>query len=135
MSLNLYHCSWFEIPSSFTIFFLRAFSWFVFKLGNIRLSEPEVARITVQLLRGISFLHQNMILHRDIKPANLLLTLDGILKITDFGISVEIKAANLVQRTCVGTPWYTAPEVRIFLPPPLSSLSSLFSFLSFTCCH
>lgn len=40
-----------------------------------------------QLLRGVAYLHENGIAHRDIKPENLLMTDDGYIKITDFGVS------------------------------------------------
>ena len=41
----------------------------------------------LQILNGVDFLHSHRIVHRDMKPQNLLVTLDGTLKLTDFGLA------------------------------------------------
>ena len=41
----------------------------------------------LQILNGVDFLHSHRIVHRDLKPQNLLVTLDGTLKLTDFGLA------------------------------------------------
>ena len=40
-----------------------------------------------QILSGVDFLHSHRIVHRDLKPQNLLVTLDGTIKLTDFGLA------------------------------------------------
>src|SRR5690606_31413243 len=56
-----------------------------------RLSEDVVRQYTKQLLLGLDYLHKNRIVHRDIKGANVLVGLDGVLKLADFGASREIQ--------------------------------------------
>lgn len=51
------------------------------------LEEEDNLCFFKQLLRGVAYLHQHGIAHRDIKPENLLITAEGQLKITDFGVS------------------------------------------------
>ena len=81
--------------------------------GTPMLEEAQVLSIVDQLLDALDCAHRNGVWHRDIKPANLLLTADGRLKLTDFGIA-RIENAGLTQVACViGTPGYMAPEQYI----------------------
>jgi serine/threonine protein kinase len=51
------------------------------------LSEDHVKNIMFQTLSAVEFLHQNNVMHRDVKPENLLISKDGQVKLTDFGIA------------------------------------------------
>lgn len=75
-------------------------------LGNQR----QVVSLVIQLAMGIKHLKNNKIIHRDIKPSNILISDKGILKIADFGISKQLNETALA-RTCLGTPFYAAPEI------------------------
>ncbi|HET9976706.1 MAG TPA: serine/threonine-protein kinase [Burkholderiaceae bacterium] len=77
-------------------------------------SEPlpvdDVLCLVVQLLAALQNAHEQGVWHRDIKPANLMITREGRLKITDFGIA-RIDAVALTQDAKVmGSPGYMAPE-------------------------
>jgi len=54
---------------------------------KVFLPEKKILNIMLQICRGIKYIHSKHILHRDLKPANIFLTLDGKIKIGDFGIS------------------------------------------------
>ena len=70
------------------------------------------AQIVETLARTMHHAHQRGIVHRDLKPGNVLLTRDGVPKITDFGLAKEVEADSGLTRSGVilGTPSYMAPE-------------------------
>lgn len=79
-----------------------------------RFSEEVGRKYFQQLVAGVLHCHERGIAHRDLKPENLLLSGDGILKISDFGLSnlqrCSQSGTNMLQTVC-GTPNYVAPEV------------------------
>ncbi|MFC0865027.1 serine/threonine-protein kinase [Sphaerimonospora cavernae] len=74
--------------------------------------DPQVALDVVQqTARGLYAAHRAGVIHRDIKPGNLLVTEDGQVKITDFGIARALEAAPLTRTGIVlGTARYVSPE-------------------------
>ena len=67
--------------------------------------------IIVQALRGVAAGHKRGIIHRDLKPSNIMVTADGIVKITDFGIAKARSDTGLTRvSTRVGSTSYMAPE-------------------------
>lgn len=83
---------------------------YIIKNGG-RLSEPAaVRRVIVPTISALQHLHGQGIMHRDIKPENILLSTDGELKLTDFGLAINL--TEEVANTRAGTLAYMAPEVR-----------------------
>ena len=75
------------------------------------LSWQETTRIGVQICRALKHAHDHGIIHRDIKPANLLLTQDGTVKLSDFGIAKLFgNSGQTVDGGVIGTAEYMAPE-------------------------
>ena len=82
------------------------------KIGGAPQSVNEGARLIETLARTIHQAHVQGIIHRDLKPANVLLTADGIPKITDFGLAkLSVGGVSLTATgETLGTPSYIAPE-------------------------
>jgi serine/threonine protein kinase len=78
------------------------------------LPVPEAVDYAVQAARGLAYAHKCGIVHHDLKPANLLLTHDGIVKLSDLGLArchVQGHAGPLTSKgLCIGTPDFMAPE-------------------------
>ncbi|KAK7215083.1 hypothetical protein V2G26_003086 [Clonostachys chloroleuca] len=79
-----------------------------------KLEPLEAACFFKQLLKGVQYLHEMGVVHRDLKPENLLLTMDGMLKISDFDCSECIRLGweeetHMVSGICGSEP-YIAPE-------------------------
>lgn len=73
---------------------------------------PEIgAMITVQVCRALAHAHGLGVLHRDVKPENIMIRSDGIVKLTDFGISQMVDMQRMtVTGQLLGSPAYMSPE-------------------------
>ncbi len=70
----------------------------------------EIADLIAQIGEALDYAHRKGIIHRDVKPANIILTTDGKVKITDFGIA-KVASSNLTTTgQFLGTPNYMSPE-------------------------
>jgi WD40 repeat protein len=72
----------------------------------------EAARLTETLTRAVQYAHEQGLIHRDLTSRNILLTADGVPKITDFGLARRIEGESGLTTTgaVMGTPSYMAPE-------------------------
>ncbi|HEY5611611.1 MAG TPA: serine/threonine-protein kinase, partial [Thermoanaerobaculia bacterium] len=71
----------------------------------------EAIRIVEQIARGLGKAHSSGVVHRDIKPANVMITIDGVVKILDFGLAKLADSTAITRsHTSLGTMVYMAPE-------------------------
>ena len=74
-----------------------------------KLSHKEVISIAIQMCNGIGAAHAAGIVHRDIKPQNVMISRDGKVKVTDFGIAKAV-TSNTISSNAMGSVHYTSPE-------------------------
>lgn len=73
------------------------------------LSSNETISIAIQIASGIQAAHQKHIIHRDIKPQNVIISKEGKVKVTDFGIA-KAATSNTISSNAMGSVHYTSPE-------------------------
>ncbi|HAD19597.1 MAG TPA: serine/threonine protein kinase, partial [Lachnospiraceae bacterium] len=74
-----------------------------------KLSYKETLSIAIQVSRGIQAAHEKGIIHRDIKPQNIIISTDGKVKVTDFGIA-RAASTNTIHSDVMGSVHYASPE-------------------------
>lgn len=75
------------------------------------ISEPVIAYILREVLRGLDAIHRRRQLHRDLKSDNILINRDGDIKIGDFGYALQFTKEKTTSRELAGTPAWMAPEL------------------------
>ncbi len=75
-----------------------------------QLSVNETISISIQMATGIQAAHNQHIIHRDIKPQNIIISKDGKVKVTDFGIARATTATHTISTNVMGSVHYTSPE-------------------------
>ena len=75
------------------------------------LPPSRVAAIGAQIADGLSAMHSRGIVHRDVKPANIMIGVDDVVTVTDFGIAVVHTDPGTSDQLVAGTPHYMAPEL------------------------
>ena len=76
---------------------------------KIRLSVKEAISIAIQVSMGIGAAHNQQIIHRDIKPQNIIVSKDGKVKVTDFGIA-KAASTDTIASNVMGSVHYVSPE-------------------------
>ncbi len=82
-----------------------------------RLPSDYVRSVTAQAALALAAAHDAGVIHRDVKPANMMVRPDGVLKLTDFGISRALDGAGQTRTgEVMGTPFYLSPEQALGKP-------------------
>ncbi len=76
---------------------------------KIRLSVKEAISIAIQVSMGLETAHLNHVIHRDVKPQNIIISKEGKVKVTDFGIA-RAATSDTITSNVMGSVHYTSPE-------------------------
>jgi serine/threonine protein kinase len=77
-----------------------------------RLTEEAAVRIITQVAQALQYAHERNVIHRDVKPDNILVRVDGMVKLADFGLAKDYDNDQALTRPAsgLGTPHFMAPE-------------------------
>ncbi|KAM7541353.1 hypothetical protein Aperf_G00000043738 [Anoplocephala perfoliata] len=95
------------------------------------LTEPQIKFVSHEVISGLAFLHQHLIIHRDLKAGNILITSNYEIRLADFGVSAQMTSENQKRGTFIGTPYWMAPEViacETFKDKPYDVSADVWSF-------
>jgi len=93
-----------------------------------RLAEPRALAVATDVARALDHAHHKGLIHRDIKPDNIMVTQDGRVRVTDFGLAraLDAEAGAAPEDRFLGTPAYVAPE-QVRCEPDIDCRADLFS--------
>ncbi len=99
------------------------------KLGGNPQPPREAARLIEHLARAVHYAHGRGIVHRDLKPANVVLSEEGLPKVTDFGLAKLMEREAGLTRTgdIMGTPSYMAPEQARGTPADVTAAADIYA--------
>jgi WD40 repeat protein len=99
------------------------------RLAGTPLPLTEAVALVETLAQAMHIAHQHGIVHRDLKPANVLLSRDGVPKITDFGLArlLDGETGHTQTGTVLGTPSYMAPEQAAGQPAAVGPLADVYA--------
>ena len=83
---------------------------------NVRMTEEQIATVSMMCLKALAYLHSQGVIHRDIKSDSILLSADGNVKLSDFGFCAQVSTDLPKRKSLVGTPYWMSPEVISRLP-------------------
>ncbi|MBN4073991.1 protein kinase [bacterium AH-315-E10] len=86
----------------------------------------EILILLIQVAKGLQAVHDVNIYHRDVKPNNIIITVDGVAKLTDFGVAKVPESELTVDSNIIGTPAYLPPEA--FQNVTVDHRSDIYSF-------
>ncbi|KAL8624111.1 hypothetical protein ACOMHN_036114 [Nucella lapillus] len=75
------------------------------------MTEAQICYVCHEMCVALDFLHRRHVIHRDIKAGNVLVTMEGEVKLADFGVSAKNTQTQQKRDTFIGTPYWMAPEV------------------------
>ncbi|XP_015118625.1 neither inactivation nor afterpotential protein C [Diachasma alloeum] len=76
-----------------------------------KIQEEQIAYVLKEIVKALSYLHENRVIHRDVRGDNILLSKEGEVKLVDFGFSRMFKGEAGKRNTTIGSPCWMAPEV------------------------